>query len=132
MGLLQLKKYKSFLKKRKQLAKRYILNFKNFSHLRHAIYNKESSFFIFPILTKSRDRLLKHLIKKKIGVSIHYAKSLPFMSYYKKKYKTSNNKFKNSINYADSNISLPVYPKLTIRNVDKISLEIKKFLSGVR
>ena len=132
MGLLQLKKYKSFLKKRKELAKRYILNFKNFSHLRHAIYNKESSFFIFPILTKSRDRLLKHLIKKKIGVSIHYAKSLPFMSYYKKKYKTSNNKFKNSINYADSNISLPVYPKLTIRNVDKISLEIKKFLSGVR
>ena len=76
--------------------------------------------------------MLKHLIKKKIGVSIHYAKSLPFMSYYKKKYKTSNNKFKNSINYADSNISLPVYPKLTIRNVDKISLEIKKFLSGVR
>ena len=96
-------------------------------HINFNSYNKDSSYFIFPILTKLRNSLLKHLIKKKIGVSIHYATTLPFMTYYKKKYNLDKKKYKNSILYANGNISLPVYPKLSLQDVDKICLEIKKF-----
>ena len=38
---------------------------------------------------KNRDKLLKFLKLKKIGVSVHYANPLPKMTYYKKKYKLS-------------------------------------------
>ena len=47
-----------------------------------------------------------------IGVSVHYAKCLPKMTYYKKKYNLNINHFKNSDIYGRTNISLPVYPKL--------------------
>ncbi len=127
MGLLQLQKYNNFLKKRKQIAKRYIKNLSEVVHINFNSYDKDSSYFIFPILTKLRNSLLKHLIKKKIGVSIHYATTLPFMTYYKKKYNLDKRKYKNSILYANGNISLPVYPKLSLKDVDKICLEIKKF-----
>ena len=49
------------------------------------------------------------------------------MTYYKKKYNLNKKKYQNSISYADENISLPVYPKLSFNDVDKICLEIKKF-----
>ncbi len=127
MGLLQLKKYKNFLQKRRQLAKRYIKNLSEITQLSYNKYDRNSSYFIFPIITKIRNSLLKHLIKKKIGVSIHYATTLPFMTYYKKKYNLNKKKYQNSISYADENISLPVYPKLSFNDVDKICLEIKKF-----
>lgn len=127
MGLLQLEKYNKFLLKRKLIAKRYINNLSNINQIDFCKFSDNSSYFIFPILTKFRDALLKHLIKKKIGVSIHYATPLPFMTYYKKKYNLNKLKYKNSALYADRNISLPVYPKLSLTDVDKICLEIKKF-----
>ena len=127
MGLLQLKKYAIFLKKRKNIAKRYIKNLSKISEVSFENFNEKSSYFIFPILVKNRDQLIKYLMKKKIGVSIHYATPLPLMTYYKEKYQLNNKNFINSMKYANQNISLPVYPKLNLKNVDKICNEIKKF-----
>ena len=46
-------------------------------------FSYKCSYFVFQIFCKKRDDLL-HEFKKKIGVSIHYATPLPFMTYYKK------------------------------------------------
>ena len=89
--------------------------------------SQNCSFFVFQIFCKNRDKLLKRFKDKKIGVSIHYATPLPSMSYYKKKYNFKKINFKNAKNYADTNISLPVYPSLTNQELNKVVQVIKEF-----
>ena len=91
-------------------------------------HSNNSSFFVFQIFCKNRDKILKNLKKKKIGVSVHYTNPLPKMSYYKKKYKLNLKNFKNSVKYGNLNISLPIYPKLKKNEVDKICEEIIKLV----
>ena len=92
----------------------------NNKKIKHMPYSKNCSFFIFQIFCKNRDKILKELKNKKIGVSVHYSNALPKMTYYKKKYNLNIGKFKNADNYGCTNISLPVYPKLKMTEVDKI------------
>ena len=49
-----------------------------------------------------------------------WSRNTSFHNYYKKKYNLNINKFKNADNYGCTNISLPVYPKLKMTEVDKI------------
>ena len=49
------------------------------------------------------------------------------MTYYKKKYQINKSNFKNSSYYANSNISLPVYPGLKNQEIQKIIKTVIKF-----
>ena len=49
---------------------------------------------------------------------------LPSMSFYRKKYRLNEKSYSNATQYANTNISLPVYPKLKIKDVDYISKAI--------
>ena len=60
-------------------------------------YSNNSSFFVFQIFCKNRDKILKNLKKNKIGVSVHYTNPLPKMTYYKRKYKLDIKNFKNAV-----------------------------------
>ena len=91
-------------------------------------YSANSSFFVFQIFCNNRDKILKKLKERKIGVSVHYTNPLPKMSYYKKKYKLDIKDFRNSHKYGKLNISLPVYPKLKKMEIDKICREIIKLV----
>jgi dTDP-4-amino-4,6-dideoxygalactose transaminase len=46
---------------------------------------------------------------------------VPLMSYYKKKYKLTKKQYMNDYVYGAENISLPVYPQLSLKEVDNIS-----------
>ena len=128
LGYLQLNRYKKNLMKRKLIAKRYIKNLQNFSAVKFPKFNKNNSYFIFPILcNKFRNELLNFFKKKKIGVSVHYKTELPRMTYYRKKYFFKKNSYKNAHQYAIQNISLPIYPKLSLKNVDFICNMIINF-----
>ena len=59
---------------------------------------------------------------------MHYSKCLPRMTYYKRKYNLNINHFKNSDIYGRTNISLPIYPKLKIKDVNKICKTIINLL----
>ena len=127
LGYRQLLNYRKNLKIRHRIGKRYIKNFSKINQIKYMPYSKNNSFFVFQIFCQKRDKLLKELQNKKIGVSVHYTNPLPAMTYYKKKYNLNFKHFLNSFYYADSNISLPIYPKMSIREVDTISKEIIKF-----
>ena len=49
---------------------------------------------------------------------------LPSMTFYKKKYRVASKHYANASQYANTNISLPVYPSLSMRDVDYISKTI--------
>lgn len=120
LGYNQIINYKNNLKKRKLIAKRYIKNLKDFKKIHVMPYDENCSYFIFQIFVKNRNLVLENLKKKQIQFSLHYSTPLPFLSFYKKKYVINKEEFKNAKIYADQNISLPCYPKLTIKTVDKI------------
>ena len=128
LGYKQIKQYKKNLKKRQLIADQYIKNFLNIKNINHMPYSKNCSFFIFQIFCKNRNKILKELKKMNIGVSVHYAKCLPKMTYYKNKYNLNINQFKNSDIYGNTNISLPVYPKLKIHEVNTICKTIINLL----
>ncbi len=132
LGYMQLKRYKKNLIKRKFIAKRYIKNLKDIHNVIFSKYSSNNSYFIFQILCKKRDQLLNFFKKNNIGVSVHYKKPLPSMTYYKKKYKIDQIDFKNAKYYANHNISLPNYPKMDIRDVDYICNQIKKFYKTIQ
>ena len=130
LGLKQIINYNKNLKKRHLLAKNYIKGLQNIKEVRCMPYSPNCSFFVFQIFTKNRDKLLQNFKNKKIGVSIHYATPLPLMTYYKKKYNFKNKIFRNAIKYADMNISLPIYPSLNLKDLNKIIKVIKAFYAN--
>jgi perosamine synthetase len=127
LGYSQIVRYKYNLNKRHLIVKRYIHNLKRCNDLSHMSYSKNCSFFVFQIFSDLRDELVKFLNKEGIGISIHYLNPLNKMSFYKKKYNLRDYNFKNSNNYSDKVISLPVYPKLKLREVDIICKKIMNF-----
>jgi perosamine synthetase len=128
LGINQILNYKKNLKIRHILVKRYLSNLSKIKNIECMPYSKDCSYFIFQVFCKNRDKILKELKNLNIGVSVHYSNALPKMSYYKNKYKLNIMKYKNSFEYGSENISLPVYPKLTIREVDKICKAITKLV----
>ena len=128
LGYKQLINYKKNLKIRKEIGKRYIKNFSKTNKVKYVKYSENCSYFVFQIFLKNRDKTLKMLKKNKIGVSVHYSRQLPEMYYYKNKYKLKKGNFPNSNLYANTNISLPIYPKLSTEKIDLISKKIIKFV----
>ena len=125
LGYLQLQRYNKNLSRRHQIAKRYLENLSNIKEIKLMPYSDNCSFFVFQIFTKKRDELLKIFKKMKIGSSVHYLNPLPKMTYYKKKYKLNINDYMQANKYGQSNISLPMYPKLKNNEIDKICNLIK-------
>ena len=127
LGFKQILNYNQNLKKRHFLAKKYFESLKNIDEVHSMPYSKNCSFFVFQIFCKKRDKLLKKFKDKNIGVSIHYATPLPFMTYYKNKYKLNLNDYQKAKNYADTNISLPIYPSLNIKALNSVIRVIRNF-----
>ena len=123
LGYKQIKRYNKNLIIRKKIAKLYIKNLKGNKNIFFPNYSDDSSYFIFQIFCKNekvRNRLLEIFKINKIGVSVHYAKPVPLMKYYKKKYNFAKKDFPISSNYAATNISLPIYPQLKKHQIEKI------------
>tara|TARA_B100002019_G_C21268861_1_gene600971 strand:+ start:35 stop:1147 length:1113 start_codon:yes stop_codon:yes gene_type:complete len=126
LGYTQLIRYKKNLKRRHEIAKRYIKNLSNIDFIKMMPYSKNCSFFVFQIFSKKRDKIIKILKALKIGFSIHYLNPIPKMSYFKKKYNLFLKDFKNADSYGSTNISLPIYPKLKNSEIDFICKNLKK------
>jgi UDP-4-amino-4,6-dideoxy-N-acetyl-beta-L-altrosamine transaminase len=132
LGINQLKRINLFLKKRKEISKIY---YKKLVHrfIQLPIKTKgiRSSFHLFVIRIKhlnskiNRDILYKTLLKKKIGVNIHYI-PIHFHKFYQKIF--NKKKFPESEKYYEEALSLPIHPDLSKKDVNKIIYQIKKII----
>lgn len=131
IGLSQIKKLKKFVDTRNLIAEKYD-NFldKNFLFLPKIKPNVHSSFHLYVIKIKNNysvlhKKLFNHLRKKKINVNLHY---LPVHLHpYYKKLGFKKGEFVNSEKHAKSAISLPIFPKLSNKDIKKISKLINSF-----
>ena len=120
----QLTRYTKRLKLRKENANLYFNLLKdNQVILKENNFSNNCSFFLYQIVLKSksiRNLLIEILKKKKIGFSIHYAKPVPLMSYYRLKYKIKAIDFYNSNFYSNRVLSLPVNDHIKSKQIKYI------------
>ena len=88
--------------------------------------NKNRDYYLFPIGVdkKYRNKLIEHLLKKNIFVTVNF-RSITDLDYYKKKYR--NNSCLISKKWGEEQISLPFHIKLKEKEIKTISHEINKF-----
>ena len=123
LGVGQIKRYSMNLQKRQTNAKTYLSTLEHIDNICFPDFNSDCSYFLFQIIisgNNDRDKIVRYLTKKGIGVSIHYATPVPYMSYYQNKYGFVIGEFKNAENYSKKNISLPVHSKIKEAEIDYI------------
>ena len=88
--------------------------------------NKFRDYYLFPIGVekKYRNNLIEHLLEKKIFVTVNF-RSITELRYYKKKY--ADKSCPQSLKWGEQVISLPFHTKITNKQINLISSEIKKF-----
>ncbi len=122
IGLEQLKKLPSFLKKRRENAKFYDKNLENVE-TPYALDGAEHAYHQYTIKCKNREKLLEKLKKNEIGFGIYYPKPLHKYPHLEK---FGHNDLKVSERLVNEVVSLPVHPALTKEELEKVVDVINK------
>jgi dTDP-4-amino-4,6-dideoxygalactose transaminase len=124
---VKLKHLNEWTKQRKEIAKQYNEALKNVGDLVlpavHA--NATHVYHLYVIKTKNRDGLQKHLSENGIGTLIHY----PIPPHLQKAYQSLGFKkgsFPIAEELADNCLSLPIWPGMTLDQVNTVAENIKK------
>ena len=132
IGLEQLKRLPSFIKKRITNMSTYKSQIKNINNIRlidNDLNEAINSYYCAVImlensLKKKRNQILKILVNKGIGSSIYYPGPIPNYEFYKKKYKTRVSEFKNASLFSNSSISLPLGPHINKSEINFICQQL--------
>lgn len=131
LGISQLTKAKENLEKRRDIARYYMKelqdlpielpfdNFKSDEINHHALH-------LFVIKTEKRRALYDFLREHKIFAQIHYF-PVHLMPYYRKKYGYNPGDFSSAENFYSKCLSIPLFPSLTIQEMDRVINKIKDF-----
>lgn len=131
LGLHQLRKLNNFIEKRKQYADIYNQELSKIPLIqipRIRPYVK-SSYHLYPILLKGvdRDLFIQEMKKRNIGTSVHFI-PLHLQPFYKNTFGYKIGDFPIAEKVYKSLVSLPLYPKMTIKDVNDVIGAIKDIL----
>lgn len=140
IGVEQLKKLPTFLKKREINFNFLFKKLKNFNDIKVlSSINKDckNSFYCLTIvlmknIAKFRNKIIMQLKNSGIGISVYYPQPVPRMTYYKKKYGYKSHNFKNAEQISDFSIALPVAPHLTTKHMSYIFKNLKKIIGKIK
>ncbi len=117
----KLKIFKKTKNVRIKIAKEYLKKIKNKNiTLPEIRKNSTHVFHIFSILIKNRKNFLRYLNYHKVYPGIHYPRLAHMNKGYSKLCKFNNLSLKNSAYLTKSTVSLPIYPELSLKNLNKI------------
>jgi len=128
LGISQLKKIGKFLKRRKEITVKYNKAFKGIEKIILPLEKDyvKSAWHIYPIQVKSanRKKIFEYLQKNNIGVQVHYM-PLHLHPFYKKKFGYKKGDFPIAEKYYDGAITLPLFPKMSEQNINKVINTLK-------
>ena len=135
IGVAQLKKAEFWRAQRQRCAAYYYKNLKgipciDLPECKDSMENHSWHLFtiiIHPGSPVSRNEFIVRMSEANIGTSVHY-KPLYRMSYYKKKYQLSSEKYPNTERIWAGTVSLPVYPELEENELEHICNVVRKLL----
>jgi len=137
IGLCQLKKLPTFMKKRYENAKALVETLKSCKHVTYFPLSEEQSnsgyycvnFNIKKGLGLKRSEVITKLSNVNIGSSVHYPVALPYSKYYKNRYRPSKGLFPVSQKIAENTVSIPCGPHVSKDEINYISSKLFEFLN---
>ncbi|MZH41973.1 MAG: DegT/DnrJ/EryC1/StrS aminotransferase family protein, partial [Nitrospinae bacterium] len=132
LGLHQIKKIDRFMALRKKYVSMYDKAFAEMPELETLAVRDyaDPAHHIYVIalqldrLTTDRDGLLDEIQSSGIGVAVHYV-ALHLQPYYVKNFKTKPQDFPIASNYSERVISIPLYPKMSTGDVERVIGTVK-------
>ena len=136
IGIQQLKKAWKFQERRKKIAELYNESFKDLPLTLpfHKNNNDIHSWHLYVIqldiksLKISRDQFIELMSKEGIGTSVHFI-PLHIQPYWKNKYKYNPDDFPISYETYQKAVSLPIYPKMSDKEVDRAIQAVNKIIT---
>jgi len=131
LGQSQLKKINKFIKRRREIARAYNKALKSITEIilpAEKNYAK-SAYHIYPVQIKKGDRrkIFEGLQKIGLGVQVHYM-PLHLHPFYRKKFGYKKGDFPVAEEYYKRAITLPLYPKMTNKDVIYVVKSIKEII----
>lgn len=126
--LVKLKYIDEAISKREKIAKRYMEILSDCKNIRFPKVKGEQKpvYYVFNVSAENRDELAAHLAKNEIGYSIYYPRPLHVQACFQDLgYKKGD--FPVAEKVADEIIALPIYPEMTMAEVEFICEKIKSF-----
>lgn len=136
LGIAQFKKINKFIKRRREIAVKYNKAFKNIAEVilpRGKSYVR-SAWHIYPLqfrlekLKLNKQQLFNYFQKQGIGVQVHYL-PLHLHPFYKKKFGCKIGDFPVAETYYQRAITLPLFPKMTDSEVNRVIKSVKKVIN---
>lgn len=135
LGISQLKKIKTFIKKRRKIAKKYhsILNNKENIILPKEINNSTHAYHLFPLqidfeeIKLNKSDFFFQMLKQGIKLQVHYI-PIHLQPFYKNMYKKKL-RFPIAEEFYKKEISLPIYPNLTKNEFNKVIYHLLKLIN---
>ena len=137
LGSSQLKKLGQFVQKRREIAKKYNKSFSNGDKLiipeTHS--SIEHAYHLYPLqidfkkLSLTKAQFFKKMKEVDIKLQVHYI-PVHFQPFYQKNYGFNTGDFPVSESFYKNEISLPIYPDLSLDDVDLIVKNIIMFISA--
>jgi len=135
LGIGQLKKLNYFVKQRRKIAKIYDREFLdlNFVQTPTQIKNIYHSYHLYPLrinfnkLKIDKKNLFRNFINMGIKFQVHYI-PIFLQPYYKKRFNFDLKEYKNSIKHYNEEVSLPIYPNLSLKKIYFVIKKLKDFL----
>ena len=137
LGLSQLKKIDRILQRRREIVKKYNSEFKDMPEIKIPQINPVDSnpaWHIYMIqlnlerLKVSRKEIFEALRAENIGVNVHYI-PVHLQPYYQKKFGYHLGDFPKAENYYSRAITLPVFPKMSDKDIDDVIAAVKKVIN---
>ena len=135
LGISQLKKIDRFLKRRREIIAKYNKAFKDVKEIILPIEKNylKTARYIYPIQVKKQNRkkVFGNLQEQGIGIQIHYM-PLHLHPFYKKRFEYKKGDFPIAEEYYERAITIPLFPKMTNREVDYVIKSVKKAVGNDR
>ncbi len=135
LGLAQLKHIDQFLANRRRLAARYLNRLSGLPYLTLPLDSDESAWHLFPLridfnrLKKTKEQLFVWMNKQGITLQVHYI-PIHLHPYYRRQFGYKRGDFPIAEIVYEQEVSLPLYPGLTIREQDRVIKWVRDFVEG--
>ena len=139
IGLHQIKKVERFMALRKKYVSMYDRAFADVAELETPVVRDYATpahhIYVISLrlerLTIDRDGFLDAIQSTGIGVALHYV-ALHLQPYYVKNFNTTPQDFPIASNYSERVISLPLYPKMSSADVERVIGTVKNLIKKFR
>lgn len=137
LGLNQLKKIDRIIQRRRKIVKKYNYEFKDIPEIKISQINPTDSnptWHIYMIqlnlekLKVSRRNIFEALRAENIGVNVHYI-PVHLQPYYQNRFGYRRGDFPKAENYYSRAITLPVFPKMSDKDIDDVVAAVKKVIN---